>query len=217
MRSILPSFVSHSSQSCAWIFRVGERDRGPHQRQLLVLGVDPQRHRRAGAEPRQQEIVGRRPGIEPAGGDRLVGGQPVRAGRDRLLEFAAVRLASPSAAALRCRPRPRGGRDSGRPRRQSRSRHRARRSFGEQVIGTGERDEALRMLGGREDVRGVVDADGVVGRRMEDQQRLAQLGDAFGQLLLGHVVEEFAADAERPAGERDLDLAVLADGIELAP
>ena len=44
----------------------------------------------------------------------------------------------------------------------------------QQMIGAGERDEALRMLGGGEDVRGVVDADQIVGRRMEHQQRLAQ-------------------------------------------
>ena len=31
----------------------------------------------------------------------------------------------------------------------------------------------------------------------------------------GDVGQEFAADAERPAGQRDLDLAVLADGVEL--
>ena len=85
------------------------------------------------------------------------------------------------------------------------------------MIGTGERDEALGMLGRREDMRGVLDADGLVGRRMEDQQRLAQLRDALGELLLGDVSQEFPADAERPPGERHLDLAVLADGVDLVP
>ena len=32
--------------------------------------------------------------------------------------------------------------------------------------------------------------------------------------MLGDVVEEFAADAERPAGERDLDLALRADVLD---
>ena len=71
------------------------------------------------------------------------------------------------------------------------------------------------MLGGGEDVRGIVDADQVVGRRMEHQQRLAQIGEAGVQLLLGHVVEEFAFDAERPPGQRHLDLAVRADLVDL--
>ena len=35
------------------------------------------------------------------------------------------------------------------------------------------------------------------------------------RLLLGDVVEEFALDAERPAGERDLDLALLADVLDV--
>ena len=30
-----------------------------------------------------------------------------------------------------------------------------------------------------------------------------------GEILLGDIVEEVAADAERPAGKRDFDLAVL--------
>ena len=38
--------------------------------------------------------------------------------------------------------------------------------------------------------------------------------DALEQALLGDVVEEFAAHAERPAGERDLDFARGADLVE---
>ena len=51
----------------------------------------------------------------------------------------------------------------------------------------------------------------IVGRRMEHQQRLAQDREAIRQLLLGDVVEKFLADAERPAGERHLDLALSRD------
>ena len=46
---------------------------------------------------------------------------------------------------------------------------------------------------------------------------LRRCGDAVDQHLLGDVVEEFAADAERPPGERHLDLALLADLGDLAP
>jgi len=81
----------------------------------------------------------------------------------------------------------------------------------EQVIGAVERNEALRMLGGGKNVAGIVDADSVVGRRMEDQQRLVQCRDMPGEILLRDVVEERAADAEGAAGERDFDLAFAAD------
>jgi hypothetical protein len=77
----------------------------------------------------------------------------------------------------------------------------------EQVIGAGERDEALGMPGGREDAARIVDADDVVGGRMEDQQRLVQGVDAPAQFLLGDVVQKGAADAERAAREPHLDLA----------
>ena len=79
------------------------------------------------------------------------------------------------------------------------------------MIGAGERDEAFRMLRGEENVAGIVDADRVVGRRMKYQQRLVQRADAGGEHLLGDIVEKSAADAELPAGERDLDLALKSD------
>ena len=55
---------------------------------------------------------------------------------------------------------------------------------------------------------GVVDTDGVVGRRVKDQQRFVQAGDERGEILLGNVVEQRAANAERPALERHLNLAL---------
>ncbi len=85
----------------------------------------------------------------------------------------------------------------------------------QEMIGAGERDKAFRMLGGGEDVRGILDADQVVGRRMKHQQRFAQIRETFVQLLLGHVVEEFALDAERPAGELHFNLALLFDFADL--
>ena len=42
---------------------------------------------------------------------------------------------------------------------------------------------------------------------MEDQERLAKLGNTRRNLLLGNVVEQGATDAERLAGERHLDFA----------
>jgi hypothetical protein len=44
---------------------------------------------------------------------------------------------------------------------------------------------------------------------MEDQQRLAQIADVGRKILFGNVIEQPAADAKRPAGERHLDFALL--------
>ena len=58
-----------------------QRDRHAIERQRLVIGIEPQRHRGAGAEPGEQEIVRAGPAIEAAGRDRLVGDQLMRADR----------------------------------------------------------------------------------------------------------------------------------------
>ena len=47
------------------------------------------------------------------------------------------------------------------------------------------------MFGRHENAGGIVDPDGIVGRRMHDQQRLVQFGDMRHQAVLGDVVEEF--------------------------
>ena len=70
------------------------------------------------------------------------------------------------------------------------------------------------MLGRDEDVGRVVNADGIVGRRMHDEQRLMQVGDMRHQAVLGDVVEELALDAEWAAGERNLDFAGLSDVLD---
>ena len=124
----MPSRVSHSSQSCAWILLCLQRHRDAIERQRFAVGIHPHRHRGAGAEARQHEIV--RPGtaVLAAGGDGLVGQHPVRADRHGLLELAVAGLAAPRpGAALRRiggRLRRRRARYSARPRRRSRRRHR---------------------------------------------------------------------------------------------
>ena len=52
---------------------------------------------------------------------------------------------------------------------------------------------------------------------MHDQQRLVQLGDVRHQAVFGDVVEEFALDVERPAGELHFHLAMLADVLDAIP
>jgi hypothetical protein len=68
-------------------------DADPRQRQLLVIGIEPQRHRRAGAERGQQKIVGAEAAAEPARILRLVGDQMMPAGDDFLLELTMQRFA----------------------------------------------------------------------------------------------------------------------------
>ena len=123
MRSIMPSLVSQFSQSSAWILLWRQPHRHALERHLLVIGIKPQRHRRAGAEPGQQEIVGPGAGIEPAELHRLVGQQPVRPAHDLLLEFSAAGFAHQHDAGLDLRRRHRSAacRDNARPRRRSRS------------------------------------------------------------------------------------------------
>ena len=70
------------------------------------------------------------------------------------------------------------------------------------------------MLCRYENLRRILDADGVVGRRMHHQQRLVQVCHLRHQIMLGDVVKEFALDVERPAGERDFHFAVLADVLD---
>ena len=84
----------------------------------------------------------------------------------------------------------------------------------QEVIGAGERDEAFGMLGRGEDAARIVDADDLVGRRVEDQQCLAQIGNAIDELMLGEIVDEAAADAKLPTREGRFDLALGADFVE---
>jgi hypothetical protein len=60
------------------------------------------------------------------------------------------------------------------------------------------------MLRRGEDPAGIVDADDVVGRRVEDQQRAAQLRDRPVERLAGEVVDEAPADAEAAAADLDI-------------
>ena len=62
-----------------------------------------------------------------------------------------------------------------------------------------------------EDAACVVDADGGVGRGVEDEQRLAQRPEARGEILFSDIVEKSFADAKGASAERDLDLALGAD------
>ena len=82
------------------------------------------------------------------------------------------------------------------------------------MIGVVEGDEALGMLGGLEDRAGVLDADDLVARGVEDQQSLAELSQFLGAVLVGDVIEKLLPDAERPSHEQHLRLAL---GLDLRP
>src|SRR3546814_1792409 len=63
---------------------MGERDPRALEGDALTLCVEPQGHRGAGAERREQEVVGRQAQVEAAGALRLVGGEDVPAYGDAL-------------------------------------------------------------------------------------------------------------------------------------
>ena len=193
---------------------VAQPDLGAQKRNLLEIRIEPYCHRGAGAERGEEKIIGPRPGIEAAVLDRLIGKEPVRAENDFLLKFTAPRLAHLDDT-RRCVV---GRLIVGRHVEITRSpggdhaRHIGIVApAAEQMIGAGKRDEALRMLRCEEDVTRIIDPDSVVGRGMEDQQRLVQLGDERCERLLGDVVEKGAADFELPPRQRDLYLAVHGD------
>ena len=87
----------------------------------------------------------------------------------------------------------------------------------EQMIGARKGHEAFRMLGRLEDAAGILDADPIVGRRMENQQRPAHLRDLLTQILLGNIIQKGTADTKPSSLERDLDLALLRDILKSIP
>ena len=191
-------------------------DRHPLERQRLALGIESKRHGGAGSEPREHQVVGTRTAVEAADVDRLVGQEAMRANRDRLLEAALTGFANDDRVGIVRRLRGElrhveialgpGVNDVGDVGRVA--------AAAQQVIGAGERDEAFGMLGRGEDAARIVDADDLVGRRVEDQQCLAQIGNAIDELVLGEIVDEAAADAKLPTRQRRFDLALGADFVE---
>src|SRR5215831_7516278 len=193
-----------------------ELDRHPLERQRLALGVEPKRHGRAGSQPREHEIVGTRAAVEPPDVDRFVSQEAMRANRDRLLEAALMGFANDDGVGI--------------VRRLGRELRHVEITFGpgandvgdvgrvaaaaQKVIRAGERDEAFGMLRRGEDAACIVDRNDLIGRRVEDQQCLAQVGDAIEELMLGEVVDETAADAKLPTREGRLDLTLGADLVE---
>src|SRR5215470_7980680 len=83
------------------------------------------------------------------------------------------------------------------------------------MIGSSERHKALRMLGSKENVRGVVDANGLIAGRMEYQKCLVQIGDTVVNALLGDIMKKLTLDTERSPGELYFDLALLADLVDV--
>src|SRR5882724_5137161 len=67
---------------------------------------------------------------------------------------------------------------------------------GEQVVRTLERNETARVTCGAEDFTRVRDADGVVGRRVQDQQRQPQSADLFVEGGRADVLDERSLQGE---------------------
>ena len=195
-----------------------QRHRDPLQRQRFALGIQAHGHRCAGAEAGQHEIIRPKPGVLAAGRNRLIGQQMVWPHRDGLLEFAVAGLTNHHAARRLSSVGNLLGRDrievARGPRGDDVGDVGGIASLGQQVIRARQRHEALGVLGRDKDTGRIVDADGIVGRRVHDQQRLVQLRHMIHQIVLGDVVEKLASDMKRPARQRDFDLAVLADVLD---
>src|SRR5262249_29659931 len=79
IRSIIPSLVSQSSQSAAWMRAWLSSTVTRSSGSALRFGVESKRHGRAGSQAREHEIVGARTAVEPTDLDRLVGQEMMRA------------------------------------------------------------------------------------------------------------------------------------------
>ena len=84
------------------------------------------------------------------------------------------------------------------------------------MVSTVERDETLRVLGRREDRRGMLDADGLISRRVHDQQRLTQIGDVVLDRLAPGILDQRPTDREGATSKRDVCDAVTLDIIEMS-
>src|SRR5262245_66227538 len=74
------------SAICGVDLGMAELDRHPAERQRLVLGIKPQRHRRAGSQPCQQQIIRTGPASGPPAAARPAGQESIRPDRTLLLE-----------------------------------------------------------------------------------------------------------------------------------
>src|SRR5262245_59923959 len=125
---------------------VAQLDRHLIERQRLALGVETKRHRGAGPQAREEEVVGTRAAVETTHVARLVGEEPMRADRDLLLKAPLPGLAYDHVAGLRRRL----GRAlrrveiAARPGVDDIGDVSGVAALAQQMIGAGERDEALR-------------------------------------------------------------------------
>src|SRR5262245_43754964 len=81
------------------------------------------------------------------------------------------------------------------------------------MVGTLERNEAARMAGRAKDLAGVGDADGVVGRRMHDEQRPPQGAYPLVKIRIADIVDEMALQRERLTADEERRLAVFLDSV----
>ena len=80
---------------------------------------------------------------------------------------------------------------------------------GQEMIGIVQRDEALRMLRGQENLGAIFDADHLVSARMQNQKRLLERSEARELIVVRQIVDKAAAHPERAPADADLSFAVL--------
>ena len=150
-----------------------QRHRDALERQRFAVGIEAHGHRRASAEAGQHKIIRAGPAVLAAGGNGLIGQHAMRPDGNGLLEFAVAGFANHDVAR----------RFTGIDRLLRRDRIEIAGDpcgddvghiggialVAQQMIRACQRHKTLGMLGRDEDAGCIVDADGVVGRRMHDQ------------------------------------------------
>ena len=181
------------------------------ERPLLVIGIHPQGHGRAGAETGKEKIIGSRPGIGAPDGGRFIGDETVAPGPDIGPESFSMETHH-GVAVFRIRG------------------FRGEVSLGpggdgaggivgigfpsQEVVGVIERDEALGVLRAIVDATGVVDADDFVDGRVEYEKGFPKLsGGVFGRDLF-EIVDELLPDEKLASSKRNGGFPLFPDLVE---
>ena len=167
------------------------------QRPTLLSCVHAKRHGGAGAQTRAQQIVRGRPRSQPSDASRFVGKEMGRTGVDLHLEVPDTRLFNHDFTALAghaCG----GPADIPRcPRRNDLGDILGVRGAGKKVVGIIQGQETLWMMCCLKDARRVGDVYRRIHRCVQNQQRLSKGAYPLPLVVLGQILDEAAANAER--------------------
>ncbi len=203
---------------------VAQRDRNLAEVDFLTVGIHLDRHGGAGAQRCEQQVVGCRAGIVPAIGGGFIGDEFMGRGADVGAELADAgadqnaviggrqRVAFACALALSIMLHE----IARRPARDHGCGELRVGSVGQQVIRARQADEAFGMLRRAEQFSGVIDADVIVGRRMQDQHGNADARYLVQQIGGFGAFDECVAEVERTPADGYLAFSIGANGGQIA-